>query len=1046
MADKYWFAGSGTFNVATNWAGGAPAGSEFGLTATFNTGSNSITFARSIGSGNPGIIGGGTNIGSLIRDNNNNLIGTISSGTWPTFTLVANSSFTGSGVAVRFAANAAGTAPGTGDNVFFTDKSSTAAYTVTFSVTTTVVDFTVISGGPIVTFSGTVGLNIAGSLSVGANSSTWSNTGAITFTSTTGTKTITTNATVFSTSNITFNGVGGTWQLQDALNLSNTRTVTLTNGTIDLNNKTLITGLFSSTGSTARGVKFGTAGTGNITVNGTSGTLWTTATFTGFTVTDNGIVNVSSTATSGTAISVLPGAQTEASCLSYNFTQGSYTLTFLTTSTHNAGNVTFSGFTGVLNALSAVQIYKGLTITSASSTMTWTASTSALTFAATSGTWDIDTNSKALDQPIIFGAGTVSGGTWRLLSNFINGSSATASTRLTTLTIGTLNLNNFTYTGGLFSSTNSNARTIAFGTGNITLVASGGTMWTTATFTNFAVTGTPTVNISNNSGVATTITTGALAETTQAVSFNFTSGVYTLTLTAGNKRDLKFTGFGGTVSPSSQTIYGDFVITTLPNILPTSSTWTLGGAGTNNRNINLTNVAAIYLPNLVFNATAATFVLQSNITLSSTKYTYISGGINLNGFQFNTDILTLIPGVPSISPISANGGRFNVTGNNAQIITLNVALQPTENIPIYLTYNGTIGTRIIASGANNFSVYFTGNATDTVSINNSVLRDLDTTNFNGTLSTPSLNVSIYGNLYFASTTTVNIAAGIAFVLRGRSQQFTFGSGATINGAIRLEGGNYKLTSNINISIYIGLQSSPVLNGALDLNGFNITVPSYYSVSTGSSTNTVTMSGGSIILTGTDALNTSGAGAIWDTTNGSNLIFSDSGTVSFTGNTTKSIGGSADIINFPTLNQGGIGDLNITASINCSDIKSTATSASNILITPGNTITASNFSLSGTASSQVTLRSSTAGTQATVSKASGVVNTAYLTIKDIIATGGATWNAPTSSGNVDGGNNTGWNFAAAVGNLYRGIKSRAQAYLGIRTDSQLYKGVRTIGWV
>jgi hypothetical protein len=56
-----------------------------------------------------------------------------------------------------------------------------------------------------------------------------------------------------------------------------------------------------------------------------------------------------------------------------------------------------------------------------------------------------------------------------------------------------------------------------------------------------------------------------------------------------------------------------------------------------------------------------------------------------------------------------------------------------------------------------------------------------------------------------------------------------------------------------------------------------------------------------------------------------------------------------------------------------------------------------------------LESSVAGSQATLSQASGTVNATNLTIKDINATGGATWNALLTSNNVDAGNNSGWIF-------------------------------------
>jgi hypothetical protein len=71
-----------------------------------------------------------------------------------------------------------------------------------------------------------------------------------------------------------------------------------------------------------------------------------------------------------------------------------------------------------------------------------------------------------------------------------------------------------------------------------------------------------------------------------------------------------------------------------------------------------------------------------------------------------------------------------------------------------------------------------------------------------------------------------------------------------------------------------------------------------------------------------------------------------------------------------------------------------------------------FSTSGT--NQKFLQSSLAGSQATLSQASGTVNANNLTIQDINATGGATWNAFVSNGNVDAGNNTGWDFFTQLG--------------------------------
>ena len=57
-----------------------------------------------------------------------------------------------------------------------------------------------------------------------------------------------------------------------------------------------------------------------------------------------------------------------------------------------------------------------------------------------------------------------------------------------------------------------------------------------------------------------------------------------------------------------------------------------------------------------------------------------------------------------------------------------------------------------------------------------------------------------------------------------------------------------------------------------------------------------------------------------------------------------------------------------------------------------------------------LQSTTIGSQATLSQASGTVNVVDLTIRDINAVGGASWNAYTDFENTDAGNNDGWDFS------------------------------------
>lgn len=80
----------------------------------------------------------------------------------------------------------------------------------------------------------------------------------------------------------------------------------------------------------------------------------------------------------------------------------------------------------------------------------------------------------------------------------------------------------------------------------------------------------------------------------------------------------------------------------------------------------------------------------------------------------------------------------------------------------------------------------------------------------------------------------------------------------------------------------------------------------------------------------------------------------------------------------------------------------------------NGVTSTVGALATSGTNQKVLQSTSAGNQATLSQASGTVNANNLTIKDIAATGGATWNAFVSNSNVDSGNNTGWDFFTQLG--------------------------------
>jgi hypothetical protein len=124
------------------------------------------------------------------------------------------------------------------------------------------------------------------------------------------------------------------------------------------------------------------------------------------------------------------------------------------------------------------------------------------------------------------------------------------STRTFTLTAGTLDLVDKTLSTGIFNSNNSNVRTLAFGTGNITVTSSGVIIFTLSIATNLTVTGTPVVNATYAGAVGTRALASGGATTYSAlnpkVNINITAGSDIIQLNGNNfYGNVNFTGFTG---------------------------------------------------------------------------------------------------------------------------------------------------------------------------------------------------------------------------------------------------------------------------------------------------------------------------------------------------------------------------------------------------------------------------------------------------------------------------------------------------------------------
>jgi len=363
------------------------------------------------------------------------------------------------------------------------------------------------------------------------------------------------------------------------------------------------------------------------------------------------------------------------------------------------------------------RLYKNVTLSSAV-TMT---GTGAWNFHGQGTTQILDVNTATFVPPITIDSAT---GTLQLAED-------TTCSGTVTLTSGTLDLNNRTLTCNIFSSTNTNLRSIAFGIGNITTTGTG-TVWTTAAVTNFSYTGTPTINISNNSATAATVTTGAMTEA-QSLNFNYTIGTYTLTESNNNVyRSVNFTGFAGTSAVTARTVFGNYTLST--GMTLSASTSALTFAATSGTQLVTTNGKTLDFP-ITQNGVGGTVQLQDNLTMGSTRtFTLTNGSLDVNGRVFTTGIFSSSNSNARTLNLGANG-RLAVNGGNYTVTTTGLTFSGTGTISMDLA---TAKTFAGGGGVYPFTLNQGGAGTLTITGANTFA---DMTNTNATASQITLPAS-----------------------------------------------------------------------------------------------------------------------------------------------------------------------------------------------------------------------------------------------------------------------------------------------------------------
>lgn len=368
-----------------------------------------------------------------------------------------------------------------------------------------------------------------------------------------------------------------------------------------------------------------------------------------------------------------------------------------------------------------------------------------------------------------------------------------------------------------------------------------------------------------------------------------------------------------------------------------------------------------------------------------------------------------------------------VTGNNTVVARGGTGVTCTGTRRVQLTYSGSTGTRTIApGGAVSITAalsFYISAGSDIISIASSNhVYDLNFTGFSGSFTSGTR--TIYGSLAFSPTMTITAFGALIFGATSAGQTLDFG-GITYDQAVTFNGvgGGWTFTRDFTQG---ASRFFTLTNGTVNGGGKNITVGGF---SLGVGVKTLTLGSGTWTVQGTWNAATASSGL---------TVSPSSGTINLTSATARTFFGGG--FTWPTLNLGGAGAVTISGNSTFTNITNTVQPAT-VTLTSGTTQTVTDFDLTGTSGNLIALNASTPGSAATLSDTTGTNSVSYVSIKDIVATGGATWEAYTANGNVNGGNNTGWIFSSApVVVPGAGVYSPTGAIRVIKNDTSVSRGL------
>jgi len=551
------------------------------------------------------------------------------------------------------------------------------------------------------------------------------------------------------------------------------------------------------------------------------------------------------------------------------------------------------------------------------------------------------------------------GGGWTLLSKLSISSSSL------TLTNGSLNTNGFQLTFSQITYSATGIFSLTLGT---SLIAT--TSWNFSNTTGLTFSGASSSFFYQNPGAAIFygggLTYGNFYYTTPPV------GTASITFTGANTFTGSFYSQGSTGNRPTSLIFPSSVTTTI-------GFW--GASGSSSYILTLQSSTA---------GTQATIAISGSV-LSSITYASIKDIKVTSSATFNASNSTNVSnntGITFGSPLTFYWvGGIGIWDN----------FTPTN----WSSSSGGSGGYGVPSQGDNV-IIDTSSGTGSITVNSGNCNNLTVTATQAIILGTISNSTVYicGSLSFptSSSFTASTAANLYFI-GGSGTQTINTNGINLNIISFYGTGN---TWNLNSSL--SCTSNFIFNGGtINTNNYNISAGQGFTVSMSFGCTGV-FNLGTSTLTGINWL----AAATSLTMNASNSTIIINGA----SNTFQGAGFTyGNLVFSPTTTNG---TYSITGSNTfVGTISSTATIPFVINLQSSTTTTVGNWTASGTAGNLITLKSSIAGTQATLTKSGGgTVSASYLSIKDSKATPSSTWTAINST-NVS--NNTGWTFTTVINN-------------------------------